>query len=160
LNCRLRNNTVGDANAALATGGAIRHQAGLLCVLDSSLSDNHVQASTDSGGIAQAGALFVDLNASAKIARGAGGSNTISAQLASGAGINNEGILAITNSTITGNGMSAFTFAGGGGVFCFGAGGSVIIRSCTIASNVAGTSGGGGLGTFGNGSMNIQNTIV
>lgn len=75
---------------------------------------------------------------------------------ASCAGFNNQsGTLVITNSTISGN----MTAAGGsGGGFC--SNNNTTLRSVTVTDNSSNNSFGGGILFFGNGTLNLGNTIV
>jgi CSLREA domain-containing protein len=145
--------TINGAGAAttIIDGGAIDrvfHVLSGTAVINNVTIRNGLAASGGGGGILNAGVASLTLNTVTVTANhtGIGGA---------GAGIFNNGVLALANSTITGNG------AGGGG----GGGGvnnqnTMTIASSTITGNSAGPLGGNGSGINNSADLTITNSII
>lgn len=132
------------SNTAGGTGGAIYSDEGVIAINAGTI---HSNTSTEDGGAISATSAVVDsvttINASAIL------TNTSTAGF--GGAIYSEGVLTVTNVTLSGN--SALS---GGGVFN-DVGGTAVITNNTIVANTA-TDDGGGLAN--DGTMSVGNNIV
>jgi hypothetical protein len=170
-NCTLTGNV---ANSTNGTGGAI-YSTGTLTLVGSTISGN--TASSAGGG------LFIGTNATATVSNSTIDGNTSNGGFAGGGGIDNQGTLALINSTISNNSatqshggaiynpgtltMDNTTIAGNSAMFSNSLGGgiyntnTVTIRNSTIAGNsvdAQGTGHGGGIYNFG--TVTATNSIL
>ncbi|AGA28258.1 right-handed parallel beta-helix repeat-containing protein [Singulisphaera acidiphila] len=130
-------------------GGISNVDSGYLTIVDSTISGNR-GPSFFGGGIYNSQSSTLAIHRSTISGNDSGTMGT-----SSGGGINNRGLMGITNSTISGN----KTMGSGGGIYN---GGTLTIISSTISGNATtdyrGSGEGGGI--FNSGSMNILSSIV
>jgi CSLREA domain-containing protein len=117
------------SNRARDRGGAIWNTSGAMLTLTNTTVNNNTVASFDGGGIYNDGSSTVILVNTTVSGNGA----------VDGAGIYNQGVLTLTNSTISGN----IALADGGG-FYNSSSGTVNLTNSTVSGNTAYAYGGGG----------------
>ncbi len=167
-NCTLSgNSTTNDWG-----GGIYNSDSGRITVNNSTLSGNSAQSG---GGISNLGALTVNnCTLSGNSATGAGGgiqivgssatvtvtNTTLSGNSAQNGGggiyLYSGGVLAIRNSTLSGNSVLS-SYYGGGGIHIWD--GSVTVLDSTLSGNTASSSQGGGIYLYG-GVLSAGNTLV
>ena len=128
----LNNSTISDSKAS--SGGGIYIEAGTLTITDSMITRN--SGFFDGYGYPFGGGIYISLDATAEIISSTITENSIFYYgYGYGGGIYNEGILTITNSTISGN--TSFI---GGGISNWG--GTLTITDSTISENTSYVDGG------------------
>jgi hypothetical protein len=142
-------------NTALFEGGGIYLATGTFAIIDSTISDNW--AGSNFNGSGRGGGIYYigGGGSSLKVENSTISGNTASSttQLGIGGGIFSEtgAVLAIVNSSLSGN----FAYQSGGGV----AGGTLTINHSTISGNRS-NGGAGGISTGGSETLDIGNTIL
>lgn len=176
LGCSILGNTASGSGGA---GGGIAFQAspGSLTVTGGSISGNHSN-SADAGGIYLASGVTANINAcsiTSNTAADEGGAiHSINGSMTltnctlagntaiTGAGLQFRGTvgaggLIVRNCTISGNTSNSI----GGGIGLVSFTGGLVVQNSTITANKAGGSGGGGVGRItGNGTINLESSIV
>lgn len=129
------------ANRASSGGGIlISGASSILTVTDTTITGN--AATSPTGGGAGGGGIYALANATATVSR----SVVVQNQATFGAGILSDGVLNLSDSTVTGNGTS---LSGGGGVYIIGTTAVATINRSTISGNNSGASLGAGLAAGG-----------
>jgi hypothetical protein len=144
-------NVVITGNSTSYGGGGIRNTAGIMTVIDSTVSDNSVFGLIGGGGILNEGGILTVTRCTL--------SDNTAVVVASGGGIfNNSGILTVTDSILSHNsaGQAGGGIANGNGIP--NAPGSVTVTNSTLSGNSAVHAGGGIFND--NGTPNDPNNVT